>query len=314
MKNMKRNLTFVSLLAVLVMALSFTSALGTIDTVEFNGVDLGSVSNNIAVSPGEVVPVWVRFTADVDASDVTLEVETKGRNGVSVSKDLSDIEDGSTYPVLLRLELPDTDDLSEEFTLYVTVSSKTEEEVETFDVKIKVQRESYDLDVLSVDYNSKVEAGDIFPVSVVVENNGYGFSEHNYVLVSVPALGISTRGYIGDLDSIEDYDNDNHEEDSVQKTVYLEVPEDAETGVYEMEVLAYNEDVKTVVTKLLAVNGVESDDDDSETLNDDDESASASVVALTVILVIIFVVLLAVLVVLLTKKEKPIEEVETSYY
>jgi len=30
--------------------------------------------------------------------------------------------------------------------------------------------------------------------------------------------------------------------------------------------------------------------------------------------VIIFVVLLAVLVVLLTKKEKPMEEVETSYY
>jgi len=314
MKNMKRNLTFVSLLAVLVMAVSFSSALGTIDTVEFNGVDLGSVSNNVAVSPGEVVPVWVRFTADVDASDVNLEVETKGRNGVSVSKDLSDIEDGSTYPVLLRLELPDTDDLSEEFTLYVTVSSKTEEEVETFDVKIKVQRESYDLDILSVDYNSKVEAGDIFPVSVVVENSGYGFSEHNYVLVSVPALGISTRGYIGDLDSIEDYDNDNHEEDSVQKTVYLEVPEDAETGVYEMEVLAYNEDVKTVNTKLLAVDGIDSEDDESEPLNGDDESASASVVALTVILVIIFVVLLAVLVVLLTKKEKPIEEVETSYY
>ena len=43
-------------------------------------------------------------------------------------------------------------------------------------------------------------------------------------------------------------------------------------------------------------------------------SVSASVVALTVILVIVFVVLLAVLVILLTKKEKPIEEVETSYY
>ena len=43
-------------------------------------------------------------------------------------------------------------------------------------------------------------------------------------------------------------------------------------------------------------------------------NASTSIVALTVILVIIFVVLLAVLVVLLTQKEKPTEEVETSYY
>jgi hypothetical protein len=41
---------------------------------------------------------------------------------------------------------------------------------------------------------------------------------------------------------------------------------------------------------------------------------SASVVALTVILVIIFIVLLAVLVTLLARKEKPMEEVETSYY
>ena len=43
-------------------------------------------------------------------------------------------------------------------------------------------------------------------------------------------------------------------------------------------------------------------------------SVSTSTVALTVILVIIFLVLLAVLVVLLTRKEKPMEEVETSYY
>ena len=43
-------------------------------------------------------------------------------------------------------------------------------------------------------------------------------------------------------------------------------------------------------------------------------SVSTSVVALTVILVIVFVVLLVVLIVLLTRKEKPTEEVETSYY
>ena len=43
-------------------------------------------------------------------------------------------------------------------------------------------------------------------------------------------------------------------------------------------------------------------------------SVATSIVALTVILVIIFVVLLAVLIVLLTRKEKPMEEVETSYY
>ena len=316
MKKMKRNLTFVSLLAVLVMAMGFTSALGTFDSVEFNGVVLGS-SSVIAVSPGEVVPVWVQFTADEDVSDVTLEVEIKGRNGVSVSKDLSDIEDGSTYPVLLKLQLPEADDeLSEEFTLYVTVASSTNSTTETYEVGLKVQRESYDLNILSVDYNSKVESGKAFPVSVVMKNIGYNRADDVYVIASIPALGITTRGYAGDLIAMEDYDGVfEDEEDSVEKIVYLQIPATAESAVYEMTIEVYNKDSKTEISKLIAVNGVApATDGNEEVLVGEDKPVSTSVVALTVILAIIFVVLLAVLVVLLTRKEKPIEEVETSYY
>jgi hypothetical protein len=313
MKNMKRNLTFVSLLAVLVMAMGFTSALGSVDTVEFNGVSLTSGNVFVAVSPGEVVPVWVQFTADEDASDVTLEVEIKGRNGASAFKELSDVEIGSTYASLLKLKLPETDDLSEEFTLYVTIASNTDEVRETFDVSLRVQRESFDLEVLSVDYNSKVESGDVFPVSVVVKNTGYNRADDVYVIASIPALGISTRGYAGDLIPTEDCDDDcDDEEDSVEEMVYLQVPADAESGVYEMTIEVYNRDSSTEVSKLISVNGVNPADEDAEDI--DDDSVSTSVVALTVILVIIFVVLLAVLVVLLTRREKPIEEVETSYY
>lgn len=316
MKKMKRNLTFVSLLAVLVMAMGFASAFGIIETVEFNGVVLGP-SSVIAVSPGEVVPVWVRFDATEDASDVTLEVEIKGRNGVSVSKELSDIENGSTYPSLLKLKLPETDDLSEEFTLYVTMSSSTDEVVGTFDVSVKVQKESYNLKVLSVDYNSKVEAGNAFPVSVVMKNTGYNRADDVYVIASIPALGITTRGYAGDLIPMEDLEGVafEDEEDSVEKIVYLQIPADAESAVYEMTIEVYNKDSNTEISKLIAVSGVTPvADGDVAVLDDDSKPVSTSVVALTVILAIIFVVLLAVLVVLLTKKEKPIEEVETSYY
>jgi preprotein translocase subunit SecG len=68
------------------------------------------------------------------------------------------------------------------------------------------------------------------------------------------------------------------------------------------------------VSKLLSVDGVTPEAEAELEALEGEDSVSTSVVALTVILVIIFVVLLAVLVVLLTKKEKPIEEVETSYY
>ena len=313
---MKTNLTFVSLLAVLVMAMGFTSALADFEVVEFNniGLDLAAASSPvIAVSPGEVVPIQVVFTANDNASNVELEVEIKGRNGVSVQKEISDIRAGSIYSSLLKLKLPeDTDDLAEEFTLYVTVSSNVDTDKVALPITVSVQKESYTLEILSVDYSSKVASGNNFPVTVVVKNTGYNRADDVYVVASIPALGLTTRGYMGDIVVTEEDDSDD-EEDSVEKEVYLAVPEGVETGVYELVVEVYNDDSSTEVSKLLSVSGVSSEESSEEVL-ESDSKVSTSVIALTVILAVIFVVLLAVLVVLLTKKEKPIEEVETSYY
>ena len=316
---MKRNLTFVSLLAVLVMAMGFASALGTIDSVEFNYINLASGNVNvIEFSPGEVVPVQVQFTANENMDNVELTVGTRGKDSVSVSKVIDRITNGSTRSHLLKLKLPeDIDDLSEDFNLYVEVNAPNSVPA-TFVVAMKLQvvRNEDELKVLSVDYNSKVEAGDAFPVSIVMKNTGYHRADDVYVIASIPALGITTRGYAGDLIPMEDYDGVlEDEEDSVEKIVYLQIPANAESAVYEMTIEVYNKDSKTELSKLLAVNGVTpAADNDDEVLVSEDKPVSTSVVALTVILAIIFVVLLAVLVVLLTKKEKPIEEVETSYY
>jgi uncharacterized membrane protein len=204
---------------------------------------------------------------------------------------------------------------------------------------------------------------------------------------------------LGDLVSTESCDDNCDEEDSVQKTVYLKMPENAEAGVYELDVTIYNKESESTVSRLIKVGSsgtttviaaAKSQDlkagetktydlivvnsaksvkifniqtvsgnalsvsspsvvtigpDSSTTVpitvtasNDasvgtytftvdvdgqqvvfganvtSGSAVSTSVVALTVILVIIFVVLLVVLIVLLTRKEKTIEEVETSYY
>jgi len=400
MKNMKRNVLLVPFIAVLaLMLVGFASAnLATINDVEFNGVKL-STTTTMAGAVNDVVPVRVIFTADKDMNDVKVKVSIEGhRDDVSASTSRFDIEANKTYTKLLSLRLPsDSDDLSEEYTLYVEIVSKNDRTEEKY--TISMQRESYTFEIKSVDYSSKVSTGDVFPVSIVVKNTGYNRMDDTYVVVSIPALGVSTRGYVGDLDSIEDYDDDNHEEDSIYRTVYLKIPKNAKAGVYEMEVEVYNDDAETMVTKLVSVgdsassmilaavknkdlnagetvtydlvivnsaddvkvfnlNAVSGDVLDvsvplvvsvgpdasktvSITVKADSNAAvgtytfsvdvdgeqivfganvignnvvSASVVALTVILVIIFVVLLAVLVVLLTRKEKPIEEVETSYY
>jgi len=401
MKMMKRNvllIPFIAAIALMVVGFASAGSLFTIDSVEIDGTSVFA-NGNTGIIAGDTVPVKIWFTANDNQEDVEIEVEFRGYDDTdSISQNFGFVEVGTEYhSKIFNLRIPnDVDDLSEETVLYVTISSRNGEERESY--ALKLQRESYELGVVAVDYNSKVSAGDVFPVSVVVENTGYGFAEDNFVVVSIPALSVSTRGYIGDLDSNEDYGNDNHEDDAVQKSVYLKVPESADSGVYEMEITVYNDDSETTVTKLISIGDsastlvlaavknkdlnagemitydliiVNSADNvkafNIETVSGDSlivtapsvitvgpdasqtvpvtvsaltgaavgtytfsvavdgkqtvfganvvgGSTSASVIALTVILVIIFVVLLAVLVVLLTRKEKPIEEVETSYY
>jgi hypothetical protein len=399
MKNMKRNVLlvpFVAVLALMVVGLASADLATGVDT-EFNGVGLGS-STTMAGSVDDVVPIRVTFQALKDATDVKVKVYMEGhRDDVSVSTERFDIEDNVVYTKLLSLRLPsDADELSEEYTLYVDIVSKDDKTEKEYTVSM--QRESYTLKVLSVDYASRVSTDEVFPVSVVVKNTGYNRMDDAYVVVSIPALGISTRGYVGDLIPTEDYLDYEDEEDSMQKTVYLRVPMNVASGVYEMDVAVYNDDSETSVSRLISIGDsasttvlansknqdinagetitydlviVNSANDirvfDIETVSGDDlivsapsvvtvgpdssetvsvavtasddakvgthtfsvvvdgkqtvfsanvvgSSTSASIVALTVVLVIIFVVLLVVLVVLLTKKEKPMEEVETSYY
>jgi uncharacterized membrane protein len=401
MINMKRNIFLVPFFAVLtLMLVGFASAnlANSVDT-SFNDVLLGS-SMTMAGDVSDNVPVRVTFDADDNATDVRVKVRMEGhRDDVLASTSRFDIVDGVTYTKLLSLDLPsDINDLTKEFTLYVEIVSADDRTEETYE--ISMQRESYTLEILSVDYSSKVSAGDVFPVSVVLKNVGFNRVDDNYVVVSIPELGVSTRGYAGDLiptECCEDEECDE-EEDSVQKTVYLRIPEAAESGVYELEVEAYNKESDVTVSKLISVGdsgstvilaAVKNQDmnagetktydlvivnsaddvkvfniqavsgsdlavstpsvvtvgpDASETVSvtvtasDDVEigtytfsvdvngrqtvfgvnivgrSVSTPMVALTVVLIIVFIVLLAVLIVLLTRKEKPIEEVETSYY
>lgn len=399
---MKRNIFLVPFVAVLaLMIVGFASAsLANSVHVEFNGQEIG-LNDDLTSFAGDVVPVRVTFTAGEDSKDVKIEVSIyDGRDDVAASTERFNTVAGKTYTKLLSLRLPnDFDSELNEMTLSVDIydaDHNTNDYSE--DYKLSMQRESYTLKILSVDYSSKVSAGNVFPVSVVVKNMGYNRMDDTYVVVSIPGLGVSARGYVGDLIPLEDYSNYDDEEDSMFQTVYLKVPAGVDEGVYELKVEVYNDESSSSVTKLISVSGSESsmvlaaiknqdlragetvtydlvivnsaDDikvfniktvsgdvlsvsvpsvitvgpDASETVSitvkaDEDAaigtytfsvdvdgkqtvfganvvggSASTSGVALTVILVIVFVVLLIVLAVLLTKKEKPMEEVETSYY
>ena len=399
--NKKILIPFVAVLAIFLAGFAAAGNLVSIDSVTFNEVELSdSWDVNVAGFSGDTIPVRVTFEALETSQDVKVRVEIYGgREDVRVTTGRFNVIDGNTYTKLLSLQLPsELKDTTKDLTLYVKVydANHDTEDVEK-EFVVKMQRESYEYDVLSIDYPLVVSAGDLVPVSVVVENTGMQELEDGYVIVSIDELSVSKRGYFGDLVPV-DYD-DEDSVDSVQKTVYLRIPESANAGVYNLDVKVYNKDALTTTSRdLIKVEGsastmvlaavknqdmkagetatydlviVNSGDsvkvyninavsgnalqvsvpsvitvgpDSSETVpvtvtaasdteigaytfsvdvngqqvvfgaNITGGRAASSVVALTVVLVIVFVVLLIVLIVLLTRKEKPIEEVETSYY
>ena len=142
MKNMKRNILLIPFIAVLTLLIAgFASAeLANNIATDFNSVTLGT--NTMVGDVDNVIPVRVTFDSIADEENVKVKVYMEGhRDDVSVSTNRFNIEDGITYTKLLSLRLPsDSDDLSEEYTLYVEIVSKDDRTEDEY--TISMQRNS----------------------------------------------------------------------------------------------------------------------------------------------------------------------------
>jgi len=323
---MKTNKILVFFLAILVAVFAVNTVMAAegdlsvdLTSVIVNDVEVVPGDTVTAGYPGETVPLKVKLLANDDLDNVKVRAWIDGyKNDISVSTSRFDILNESTYLKRLSLTLPsvnDLDDVDEDLTLHVRVSDKNDYKEEEY--TIRMQRESYVFRVLSVEAPTSVAAGDIVGVDVVLKNIGAHEMEDAFVTARIPELGVSRKVYFGDLTPIDDEDSDG-KQDARERRIYLVIPSDAVTGVYELEVKASNYDSTETVTKDMAVNGVDPEAEDDALDLDDKENSGVpnSIIVLTVILVIVFVVLLIVLIVLLTKKpEERIEDFgETSYY
>lgn len=219
----------------------------------FNDVLLSDSQTVIAGTVGDTVPVRITFTALNDASNVRVKVWMDGyRSDISASTTRFDLVSGSVYTKLLSLNLPsDLDTTTQTFTLHVSVAN--ENGYNSANYIVKMQRDSYSMNVLSVDFPTQVAAGDNVPVSVVVTNNGMHTLDNGYVTVSIPTLGLSSKVYLGDTSPVDNCSDNCDMTDSVQKTVYVKIPESTTTGVYQVQVNAYNADATTTVSKMISV-------------------------------------------------------------
>lgn len=243
-------LAIASLLSLVATASAFTTDIATIDSVEINGIqDLGV--EDISVIAGETVTVKVSFTAIETAADVRIKAELEG---VKVDEDAQtasfNIEAGMRYVKTLTLKVPYElqDEVSEDMALNVKIWNG-DFKTEYPEITLRVQRPSYNAEVMSISSSQTVAAGELYPVDIVIKNVGYNRLDDLYVTAKISALGVERTFYYGDLVSIETDDDDDYE----SRRFYLEIPYGVEEGIYTLEVEATNSDLTVSDAKQIVI-------------------------------------------------------------
>lgn len=259
METKKLLVSFLAIASLLIVATAFVSAnelaSGVSTFIDNAGVD------NTGIVAGDTMTIQVIFTSDVNASDVTVEVELEGdKADAQVETRYFDVESGHRYTKFLNLKVPYElkDQLSDDATLTVKISGDGFETEQVYDVRI--QRQPYEASVMSVSADQTISAGATFPVDIVLKNTGYNNLDDVYVTVMVPELGLQKSAYFGDIvsvecddqfSSVENYNVDvdrkcnEDDDDSVAGRIFLNMPYDAKAGAYTLQVKVKNDDTTT---------------------------------------------------------------------
>jgi len=248
-KNLMVSFVAIAMALFLVATVSAVDDIASGITVKVNGIDAG---DNVSVIAGETITLKVYFTAEQDDTDVTVEAEIEGEKvDTEAMTDSFDVEAGSKYRKVLTLKVPYElkDEVSGTVELNIEIDGK-EHKTEVPTITLNVQRPSYNVDFKSISVSQNLEAGETFPVDIVLKNIGYNDLEDAYVSVSIPALDIEKTAYFGDIVALECDECDEEEDccdeddtDTVSGRIYLKIPYNAESGIYAIEVEVSNDDV-----------------------------------------------------------------------
>ncbi len=212
------------------------------------------------IEAGETIPIKVVFTAEKDASEVRLRAYIDGyRSDISSKTDRFELIEDSLYTRRLTLDVPADIDPTEEYTLIIRISDQADSDEKEY--TLKLQRESFNLQVLSAEVPEKATPGSTIAVDVVLKNWGMHDLEDIFVVARIPELGIERKVYFGDLDPQDESEVDidlreASRHDSVERRIYLTIPDNAKAGIYSLEVETYNVDSANIVKKNIVVSGL----------------------------------------------------------
>jgi hypothetical protein len=246
----------VSVFALAALFAGSASAFGDIVDVEVNGVDVLGGGVDLANFGGDRVPIEIEFLASADASDVRFKAWISGESQNLATSERLAVFNGSTYKRTIYLDVPADlrDELMEGRKLEIRVESRNEGVADEVTVDFSVQRESYDLEILSATMQPEVNVGQPLVVDVVLKNRGLEFADDTFLELRIPELGLETRTYFGDLSATDQSDPDK--EDAMERRTYLRIPANVEPGLYTVELEAFNSDsYDRVERKVLVVGG-----------------------------------------------------------
>ncbi|HKL24295.1 MAG TPA: hypothetical protein VJ912_03095 [Candidatus Nanoarchaeia archaeon] len=250
---------FLAIASVLLIASSVSAAeLSTIDSVKIDGIEAyenTTANHNPAITAGDKVVVEVLFTATQNTSDVVVEATLEGtKDSIDAETSSFTVEDGSVYKKVLVLNVPYEleDEVSKNLDLEVEIRSGGLEDSEEY--TLRVQRPTYDATFMSISSSKNVEAGNIYPVEIVLKNTGYNDLDDMYVTASISGLDVERTFYLGDIVALEECNEDCDLEDTLRGTIHLEIPFDATSGEYTLEVKGKNNDLDVSDSKKIVVN------------------------------------------------------------
>ncbi len=230
--------------------------------ISIDGIDYSS-GDTIGIESGATIPIKVVFMAEQDASEVTIKAWIDGyRSEITDKTSIFELVNDSKYTKYLSLTLPNDIDPTEDYTLVIRVSDQTDSQYQEF--HLKMQRKSYNVEILDAEVSNTVVPGAMLAVDVVLKNRGMHDLEDVFVKASIPELGIERKVYFGDLNPLDEckYDGETYRDcdrtDAVERRLYLGIPESVTSGVYTLEIEAYNSDSSATMEKTLVVKGAES--------------------------------------------------------
>ncbi len=215
----------------------------TLEDVKINDVQLSeSAENALSLERGEDYDVTFKVSSTEELNDLEIEAFISGYeyNDIEEIRDntgLFDMSADTTYVKKLTITIPENLELDTYTLRFLATDRNDEELVQNYKLKIDAPRHKLNIKDVLLHPAGETKAGTSLLVTVRLDNKGQKDQKYVKVTVSMPQLGIEGASYIEEILQGEEMETEE---------IFLRIPSNAETGTYEVKVVAKYSEFKTV--------------------------------------------------------------------